>query len=69
MNECSKGKKKFDKKSAISLKNLTMKLHHIKMTIYECEICKSWHLSNNDEKHRGFRHTIKKFSHKRSTYK
>lgn len=58
MNLCDKGKKKYDKKGAISMKNLTMKLHHIKMKEYECPSCASWHLSTDEEQHKKFRHNI-----------
>lgn len=54
---CSTGKIVYDKKSARTLKNLTEKLHGIKMDIYECEECNYWHLTAVEE-HRQFRHTI-----------
>lgn len=53
---CLTGKQMLDKKGAITLKNLTMKLHHIIMKEYECEKCGYWNLTNIDPKHRQFRH-------------
>ena len=54
---CSTGKIIYDKKSARTLKNLTEKLHRIKMDIYECEECNYWHLTSINE-HREFRHVL-----------
>lgn len=54
---CSSGKRSFDKKGATSFKNLTMKLHHIKMGEYECPECGNWHLGTIQKNKRGkFKH-------------
>ena len=46
MEQCPTGKKILDKKGALSMKNLTMELHHIKMEIYQCKDgCNGWHLT------------------------
>lgn len=52
---CKTGKTIYDKKSAQTLKNLTEKLHNIKMKIYECPECNHWHLTSVNA-HREFRH-------------
>ena len=57
-NNCPTGKKALDKKGAISLKNLTMKLHHIEMIEYECNKCGSWHLATKGNNHKRFRHNL-----------
>jgi len=54
--ECITGKQILDKKGAITLKNLTMELHHIKMKIYPCGKCKGWHLGTIGPRHGKFRH-------------
>lgn len=53
--DCSTGKIIYDKKGALTLKNLTEKLHNIKMEVYECKKCGYWHLTSI-EGHREFRH-------------
>lgn len=57
MSFCSSGKDKLDKKGAVSLKNLTKKLHNIDMKVYECHECGYWHLASVGE-HRQFRHAV-----------
>ena len=54
-NGCLTGKVLYDKKGATTLKNLTMKLHHIEMRIYKCDYGDHWHLAT-EGKHRHFRH-------------
>lgn len=54
-SDCPSGKVKYDKKGAITLKNLTMELHHIPMREYQCPDCNSWHLATVG-KHKPFRH-------------
>jgi hypothetical protein len=55
---CPTHKKAMDKKSAISLKNLTMRLHHIEMKEYECKQCGWWHLATKGNNHKRFRHNL-----------
>lgn len=57
---CKTDKVVYDKKGAITLVNLTMELHHIKMRAYNCPDCGWWHLSSVG-KHKPFRHSAKKF--------
>lgn len=52
--ECPSGKHIYDKKGAVTLKNLTMEIHHIKMRIYQCPDCNYWHLASVG-KHKNFR--------------
>ncbi len=55
--KCSSNKRKFDKRGAISFKNLTMKLHHILMREYYCNECKFWHLATvSTNKKKRFNH-------------
>jgi hypothetical protein len=56
--ECPSGKQMLDKMGAVSLKNLTMKLHHIEMNIYECKMCGKWHLATKGKNHKKFRHHL-----------
>ena len=52
-NTCIKsGKIMYDKKGAMTLKNTSMKRHHIKMSIYNCPFCNKWHLATIGN-HRG----------------
>jgi hypothetical protein len=53
--KCKCGKKIYDKKGAVSMSNLTMKLHHIKMRPYKCPFTNHWHLATEGN-HRKFRH-------------
>ena len=56
---CYKTNKRiFDKKGAITFKNLTLKLHKIKMKEYPCG--DHWHLATVEENghHRRFRHNL-----------
>lgn len=48
----------YDKKTAITMKNLTFKLHHIKMAEYPCG--DHWHLATKPENghKRPFRHNL-----------
>lgn len=57
--KCKSGKIKLDKKGAVTLMNLTMKLQRIEMKMYLCPVCKYWHLTTNGE-HRTFRRVVKK---------
>lgn len=61
MKVCPSGKKTFDKLGATTLKNLTFKLHHIKMDVYSCPRCHFWHLTSVGKK-RHFRHKYDLFS-------
>lgn len=56
---CPDGKKGLDKKGAVTLKNLTMRLHHIKMKVYRCPFCNQWHLASIGG-HKPFRHNIRR---------
>ena len=62
--KCINGKIILDKKSAITMANLTFKLHHIKMDVYNCPRCNFWHTSTANDprfgirRHREFRHNI-----------
>lgn len=58
--KCKSGKIILDKKSAVTMANLTLKLHHIKMNIYQCE--DHWHLATADDPKFGVSHH-KKFRH------
>lgn len=56
---CPTHKQGYDKKGAQTFANLTFKLHHIKSNIYECKVCKRWHLTTITKNKKGtFRHNI-----------
>lgn len=61
---CTNGKQILDKKSAVTMANLTYRLHHIKMKEYNCPECNFWHLATAIEpgrERRGkakFRHNL-----------
>jgi len=61
---CPHGKRRYDKKGAVTMKNLSMKLHHIEMEIYECPDCKYWHLASVG-KHKQFRHNANRLTSKK----
>lgn len=55
---CHCGKKMFDKKGAITLRNLSLRIHHIKMREYHCAMSDTWHLTtvkNNKKNHFDYR--------------
>lgn len=41
-----KGKICYDKKGAVTSKNLRFKKEHVVLRIYNCPICKMWHLTS-----------------------
>jgi len=45
-NDFCNGKKCYDKKSALTAKNKRFKDSHIKLRIYQCDICNQWHLTS-----------------------
>lgn len=57
IRNCLSDKRQFDKKGAISFKNLTKKLHHILLKEYECKECGLWHLTTvRSNKKKRFNH-------------
>jgi len=55
---CSSNKRQFDKRGAISFKNLTKRMHHILLREYFCKECGWWHLTTiSTNKTKRFRHS------------
>jgi hypothetical protein len=58
---CKTGKKCFDKKGAITMRNSAIRLYHAQMDVYECYYCGRWHLYTTGERHTKFRYINSKF--------
>jgi hypothetical protein len=54
MTSCPTGKRVFDKRTAVTMRNATLKYQHIIMEIYHCYRCNGWHLASIG-KHKPFR--------------
>ena len=47
LSDC-KRKKGYDKKGVLTLRNYWYKKQHAKFKIYECRICKLWHITKGE---------------------